>query len=209
MRFAWIDEPPFNYVEDGRLRGRDVELAQRAFAAIGEEFEPVETEFGELLGGLSDGRWDVTTGMFITQERMARAAFTRPIWSLRDGLLVRQDWASRVTGYRSLAAMRARLAVLRGQMQIQTALRCGVRQSDLMMFDRYADAADAVLQGTATAYASVELAHVEHIGRSGNASLVCIPVQDDEKLPDVGGFACASVSVRDRLNAALELLLKL
>lgn len=89
MRYAWIHEPPFNHRVGGALTGCDVALAQWVAAAIGERFEPVETAFAELLDGLADRRWDMTPGMFITEERTRRAAFTRPIWALRDGLLVR------------------------------------------------------------------------------------------------------------------------
>jgi len=60
------------------------------------EFKPVRTTFIELLPGLGQGRWDVTTGMFITPARRHLASFTRAIWSLRDGILV-----SLVAGHRS------------------------------------------------------------------------------------------------------------
>lgn len=92
MRFAWIDEPPFGYLDhSGTPTGCDVALARAACAAVDEPFEPIRTTFAELLPGLADGRWDVTTGMFITAERSTRAHFTRPIWTLRDGLLTRGD----------------------------------------------------------------------------------------------------------------------
>jgi len=206
VKFAWIHEPPFNHFEDGALRGRDIVLARDAFASIGEDFEPVETEFGELLAGLNDGRWDVTTGMFITPDRMARASFTRPIWSLSDGLLVRRQRAG-IAGYRSIAQMHSKLAVLRGQIRERTALQNGVRAVHIVVFEHYADAARAVVSGEVAAYASVELAHNEHIARSGNGDLICIPVSDEEKPAELGGFACADIKVRDRLNVALDSLL--
>jgi polar amino acid transport system substrate-binding protein len=207
VRFAWIDEPPFNWVENGQLKGRDVELARRIFAMVGEAFEPVRTEFGELLSGLRDGRWDVTTGMFITPDRMARAAFTRPIWTLADGLLVRRETASEIEAYCSIARIGGKLAVLRGQMQEQTALKWGVKPENLIILENYAEAASAVVSGAAVAYASVELAHREHIAQHPTEDLVCVVVHDEEKPAEPGGFACADSSVRDRLNAALDLVL--
>jgi len=58
MKFAYLIEPPFNYVDAaGRVTGCDVELARYVFAEIGiTDFEPVETEFAELLPGVVDGR---------------------------------------------------------------------------------------------------------------------------------------------------------
>jgi len=59
------------------------------FAELGiADFKPVETEFAELLPGLSDGRWRMSTGLFGTEERRKSAQFSRPIWALPDGLLV-------------------------------------------------------------------------------------------------------------------------
>ncbi len=204
MKFAWINEPPFNYVENGELKGRDVDLARAAFAAIGEAFEPVETVFSELLSGLRDGRWHVTTGMFITPERSQLAFFTRPIWTLFDGLLVRSDDARRIGGYRDVARSGEKLAVLRAQVQEQTALSLGVTPASILVFEDYADAAEAVLSGEAIAYASVELAHRAHLAANPGLPLACVAVPPGEKAGDEGGFACASAAVRDRLNDALK-----
>lgn len=147
MKFAWIAEPPFNYQEGGRLTGSDVELARYIFAGIGESFEPVETSFSELLPGLEDGRWDVTTGMFATRERAEGAFFTLPIWALRDGLLVRESNRNRIVGYRSLAALGGKLAVLAGQIQEQTALSLGLGADTVVIFQDYDEAAQAVADG--------------------------------------------------------------
>ena len=53
-----------------------------------EDFSSIETEFAELIPGLGEGRWDMTTGLFISEERRKLVDFTRPIWSLPDGLMV-------------------------------------------------------------------------------------------------------------------------
>lgn len=204
MRFAWIAEPPFGYAENGRVTGCDVELARRVFAAIGEELEPVETQFAALLDGLEDGRWDVTVGMFVTAERAARAAFTRPIWGLRDGLLVRAEDAGRIDGYRSLARSSGRLAVLEGQVQRQTALALGIAEDDILVLHEYAEAARAVAEGRVAAYASVERAHREHLGRHGGAGLDCVAVSAAEKPAAAGAFACRSAETRDRLDRVLH-----
>lgn len=92
MKFAYLIEPPFNYIDAvGRVTGCDVELARHVFAQLSiERFEPVEAEFAELLPGLAAGRWRMTTGLFGTEERRTLAAFSRPIWALPDGLLVRE-----------------------------------------------------------------------------------------------------------------------
>lgn len=77
MKFAYLIEPPFNHRrEDGTVTGCDVELAKTVFESIGAGlFEPVETEFAELLPGVADGRWRMTTGLFATEERRQIAGF--------------------------------------------------------------------------------------------------------------------------------------
>lgn len=97
MRFAYLIEPPFNSVNaKGRVTGCDVELARHVFDALGiAEFDLVGTEFSELLPGLADGRWRMTTGLFGTRERRAFAQFSRPIWALSDGLLIRPGTRTR------------------------------------------------------------------------------------------------------------------
>jgi polar amino acid transport system substrate-binding protein len=203
MRFAWIAEPPFNYRDGGSVTGCDVELARHVAKMLGDVFDPSETDFAELLNGLQDGRWDVTTGMFITPERASRAAFTRPIWALRDGLLVRNEHGARIAGYRSLASSNATLAVLEGQVQHQTALRLGVDPGNILVFKDYTDAVSAVRDGRATAYASVERAHMQHIATRPDESLACVAVPLTEKAAEPGAFACRDETLRGRFDAVL------
>lgn len=208
MKFAWIDERPFNYLDGDVLTGSDVSLARAAFARIGVQFEAVRTTFAELLPGLADGRWDVTTGMFATADRLDLAAFTRPIWSLRDGILLPTRHPGTIDGYRTFAAAGLSLAVLRDQVQAENALRQGLPHDQLIFFDEYDDALSAVLDGRAGGYASVALAHQEHLTTDSSLTdLAVITVPDQEVPPASGAFACASDSTRDALNVALNDLL--
>lgn len=109
MKFGFLIEPPFNYrLDDGTVTGCDVELAKTVVAALGDaEFQPIETSFAELLPGVADGRWRMTTGLFAIEERKKKAAFSRPIWALSDGLLVRSGNSKglRVIARSPMAAM--------------------------------------------------------------------------------------------------------
>lgn len=203
VRFAWIDERPFNYVEASELVGCDVALARLAIEAAGHTFEPVQTTFGEMLPGLGEGRWDVTTGMFVTPERQKVAHFTAPIWSLSDGLLVSAD-EHRVAGYGDVARLGLPLAVLRGQVQGAHALRHGVASGSLALFDTYADAAAAVRRGDVVAYASVALAHQEHLAATSDGALRLVRITSDEALPSTGAFACASAELRNLIDVQLR-----
>ncbi len=161
--FAFLIEPPFNYRRpDGSPTGCDIELARMIFGMIGKnEVGFVETEFAQLLPGLQNGRWQMTTGLFATDDRRRIAAFSRPIWALPDGLLVRRDNPLRLAGYRSVAETpECVLAVVRDQIQHRTAIEFGVPAEHILVVETYDDAAYAVAAGKADAYASVARAHI-------------------------------------------------
>ena len=129
MKFAYLQEPPFCFTDaTGKLGGCDAVLAEKVCQVLkSEDFSSIETEFAELLPGLVDGRWDTTTGLFISEERSKLVDFTRPIWSLPDGLMVAKGNPLELNGYRSVAQHpSAVLAVISDQIQHQTALRNGV-----------------------------------------------------------------------------------
>ena len=151
------------------------------------EFELVETEFAELLPGLVDGRWQMTTGLFATDERRRHASFSRPIWALPDGLLVRKGNPRKLAGYASAAADGdCRLAVIRDQLQHRSAIEAGVPDARIAIFATYAEAAAAVQGGAADAYASVARAHAGFIARNPGVDLELVTVPAAEKAPAFG-----------------------
>ena len=191
-RLAYLIEPPFNYRNaDGTVTGCDVELARTILGMVGvHDIEMVETEFSQLLAGLAAGRWRMTTGLFATEERRKVAAFSRPIWALPDGLLVELGNPLRLTGYKSVARTESCvLAVIRAQIQHRSAVDFNVPDDRTLIFETYADAAQAVVDGRAHAYASVARAHSGFIERNPDAKLEAIAIGADEKVPAFGSFA--------------------
>ena len=191
-RFAYLIEPPFNYKNrDGTVTGSDVELARVVLAKVGNgAFEAVETDFAQLLPGVAEGRWQMTTGLFETEERRKMAAFSRPIWALPDGLLVPKGNPQQLAGYRSAAERSGcRLAVVRDQLQHRSAVEFAVPDARILIFDTYARAAQAVLEGRADAYASVSRAHSAFLAQNGDLELEVVAVPADEKKPASGAFA--------------------
>ncbi len=207
MKFAFLIEPPFNYREgSGGVVGHDVEIARHIFQVLGESFEPIETEFAQLLPGLARGDWQMTTGLFATEERRRSAAFTHPIWVLPDGLLVQRGNPSHFTGYHSVAQHdTALLAVVRDQFQHRSAVEFGVPEQRLRIFETYREAAAALHAGQVDAYASVGRAHVGFIAQNPSWDLDCIEVPYDEKPPAFGAFAVSphDSQLLERINDIL------
>jgi len=209
VRFAYLIEPPFNYVDRaGRLTGCDVELARYVSGALGlPGFEPIETQFSNLLPGLQTGAWDMTTGLFSTPERQRLAHFSRPIWALPDGLLVKHGNPDGLRGYASFAERPAlRLAVVRDQVQHQTAQAAGVSDGQVQVFASYNAAADAVLTGRVNAHASVARAHVGYVSQHPGCGLGMVDVSLEEATPAPGAFAVSrdDPGILDAVNQALS-----
>lgn len=209
VKFAYLIEPPFNYrTADGTVTGCDVELARYIFSQIGiASFEPIETEFAELIPGIVQGRWRMTTGLFATDERRKAVAFTRPIWALADGLLVRQGNALILSGYASVADNTAcTLAVVRDQYQHRSALEFGVPERRILIFETYGEAAAAVRDGRAGAFASVARAHAGFIDGHPDWKLDVVAVPAVEKPPAYGAFAVGKTDdeFRRMIDSVLE-----
>jgi polar amino acid transport system substrate-binding protein len=208
LLFAYLQEPPFCFRGDDEVvRGCDVELARVLVTmAGGGAFRPVEAEFAQLLPGLLDKRWMMTTGLFVTDERRRRIDFSRPIWALHDGLLVRAANPRRIAGYRSLALDRsAVLGVIVDQVQHATALRLRVPNDRVRQFRTQNEAATAVALGHVDAYASVAAAHRGYLASHPNADLAVVDVAIEEQPPAFGAFAFAKESgdLRGAIDGAL------
>jgi len=192
MKFAYLIEPPFNHrTDDGLVTGTDVELAKVVVEKLSlDAFEPIETEFAELLPGVKAGKWRMTTGLFATDERKQNAAFSIPIWALPDGLLVPAGNPKELVGYKSISKHKnCTLAVIRDQFQHRSAVEFGVPESHLRIYETYNDAANAVLEGNADTYASVGRAHTGYIDLHNESRLEVITVPSSEKEPEFGSFA--------------------
>ena len=161
VTFAYLDEPPFCVPGADGPVGCDVEVAFAVLRAIG--IERIETRlvtFAELLPGVAGGAWQINTPLFITEERARLVDFSRPVWSLADGLMVQAGNPKRLTSYRALAAQAdARLVVVADQVQEQRALAAGFDAARVLRVATQPEAVAAVRDGRADAYASVAMAH--------------------------------------------------
>jgi polar amino acid transport system substrate-binding protein len=194
--FAHLEEPPFCFRTGGRSAGCDVEVARTVLQAIGmPDFDPVVVDFSDLIPGLVAGRWTMTTGLFITPARAELVTFSRPIWALPDGLLVKAGNPKGFAGYASLAAdATATLSVVKDQVQHDRARAAGVPAARIREYASQDEAAKAVAAGAVDAYASVAMAHRGYLQHHRNTGLAVIEASDPADAaadPPVGAFAFA------------------
>jgi len=196
IRIAYIEEPPFYWTaQDGSVTGCDIELAHAVLHAIGvTDIEHVPTSFDELLPGVAQGRWDMNVPIFITAERAQHVAFSVPVWALGDGFLVRPGNPKALTGYAALAAQReARLAVIAGQVQIDSAKAAGITDSQLVVFKDQPEAIAALMAGEVDAFAATALG--SRAAAEGNAAVQAVAHEAGSQVP-VGGFSFAQGNAR-------------
>ena len=216
LTFAYLDEPPFCFPCAGsQPSGCDVELAQIILAAIGvRDVQFVLATFADLLPGLTSGRWTMTTGMFVTPDRRRIVEFSRPIWALPDGFLVRKGNPRRLVSYAAVARDgTARLGIVRGQVQWDAALSAGVPVGRILVYETQDEAAAAVLRGEVDAYASVAMAHRGYIERLAVNTLACIDLGKEDSAepptPAFGAFAFgfSNDGLRDLVDQGLAAFL--
>ncbi len=160
VTIAYIEEPPFGWTQaDRAATGADIDLADAVLRAIGvTRIEHRLTTFSELLAGVEAGRWDMNVPLFVTPERAHLVAFSLPVWAIGDGFLVRAGNPKALGSYASLAGRRdARLGVIAGQVQHDSARASGVGDDQIVIFEHQADAIEAVRSGAIDAYASTAL----------------------------------------------------
>lgn len=193
VTIAYIEEPPFGWTDcDGVPKGADLELADNVLRAIGiTQIEHRLTTFSELLPGVEAGRWDMNVPLFVTPERATLVAFSSPVWAISDGFLVRAGNPKGLRSYASLAERSdARLGIIAGQVQHESAKAAGVADDQLVIFEEQVDAIDAVRSGAIDAYASTALGNRILAERIGD-SVVAVDHEageNDNRVP-VGAFS--------------------
>jgi polar amino acid transport system substrate-binding protein len=110
------DQPPFNMrTREGDLIGLDPALANVLAMNLGVKARFVERSFGELLDALEAGQVDlVMSGMTITPERNARAAFVGPYYVSGKTLCTRAGTLAAAGDLSRIDSPGFRLAVVSG-----------------------------------------------------------------------------------------------
>jgi polar amino acid transport system substrate-binding protein len=207
VTFAYLDEPPFCAPGPDGPIGCDVEVAFAVLHAIG--IERIETRlatFAELLPGVARGDWQINTPLFVTEERARLVDFSRPVWSLADGLMVRAGNPRGFDSYRSLASdSDARLVVVAEQVQEQRVVSAGVAPDRILRVATQPEAVHAVLDGHADAYASVAMAHRGFLRASPDARLAVVDFGEQGGAAAVGAysFAKSNTALRSAFDDAL------
>ena len=212
VTIAYIEEPPFGWTDSAQAAtGADIELAEAVLMAIGvTHIDYHLTTFNELLPGVEAGRWDMNVPLFVTPERAAQVAFSLPVWGIGDGFLVRAGHPKSLDSYASVAAMDdARLGIIAGQVQHESARASGVREDQFVIFDEQPEAIEALRSGAIDAYASTALGNRILSARIGGGefdAVAHVPADGDGQRSPVGAFSFnkGNDRLRDAVNEQLR-----
>ena len=92
IRIGYAVEAPYAFLTpDGELTGESPEVAKRITSRLGiPRITWRQVEFASLIDELDAGRIDmIASGMFVTEERARRVAFSIPTFHTHQALLVR------------------------------------------------------------------------------------------------------------------------
>lgn len=210
VTIAYIEEPPFGWTESNQPTGADLDLAEVILRAIGvTHIEHHLTTFSELLPGVEAGRWDMNVPLFVTPERASRVAFSSPVWAIGDGFLVRAGNPKALNSYALLAERHdARLGIIAGQVQHQSARMSGVSEDQIVIFEQQSDAIAALRSGTIDAYASTAVGNRVVAGRIGGSVLEAVEhdIVENGKQPLPAGAFSFNKNAGDLLKAVNEQL---
>ena len=82
---------PYEYLENEKIVGIDVDMAQAVADIIGRELEIVDIEFDSIITEVQSGKADIgVAGMTVTEERLKNIDFTDPYTTATQVIIVKE-----------------------------------------------------------------------------------------------------------------------
>lgn len=132
------NEVPFGFVdEEGNPTGIAPDVARRVLEELGiTEIDVQVVEFGQLIGGLQAGQFDlIAAGMYITPERAEQILFSDPDYCVAESLAVEAGNPHDIVDYDSFVENPdLTLAVATGTVEVGYAEDAGIPDEQLEVF---------------------------------------------------------------------------
>ena len=88
------DFPPYEYYENDKIVGIDIEIMEAVCAKIGMTLQPEDMSFDSVIGAAQTGKADIAmSGITITEDRKNMVNFTIPYTSTAQSIIVVKDGA--------------------------------------------------------------------------------------------------------------------
>ena len=205
------NEVPFGYVgDDGEPTGIAPDVAKAVLAELGiTDVDAEVVEFGELIGGLQAGQFDmITAGMYITPERAEQIFFSDPDYCIAESLAVATGNPHGIVDYSSIVE----------NPDLMVAVAAGVVNVDYVQWAGIPDEQVEVFGDIDSQYRALEAGEVDAV--TGTAATVrtyatasdaieavdpFFPIgEDGEEFFSCGGHGFADEELRDAFNEVLN-----
>jgi polar amino acid transport system substrate-binding protein len=205
------NEVPFGYLDDdNQPAGIGPDVARAVLEELGiEDMQAQVVEFGELIGGLQAGQFDmITAGMYITPERAAQIHFSDPDYCVPESLAVEEGNPHGLSDYQSVVDNPdVTIAVATGTVEVGYAEDAGIPDDQIQMFGDIDGMYRALEAGEVDAVTGT-LATVQNqvAARSGMEAVdgfFPVDQEGNETLP-CGGHGFADEDFRDAFNEVLN-----
>ncbi len=205
------NEVPFGSIgDDGEPTGIAPDVARAVLAELGiDNMEGQVVEFGELIGGLQAGQFDmITAGMYITADRAEQIFFSDPDYCVAESLAVPAGNPDDIVDYQSVVDNPdIVIAIATGTVELDYAEDAGVPEDQIELFGDIesmyraleAGEVDAVTGTAATVQTQAE-------ARDGiDAVEPFFPTDEDgNDVFPCGGHGFADEEFRDAFNEVLN-----
>jgi polar amino acid transport system substrate-binding protein len=205
------NEVPFGSVgEDGEATGIGPDVARAVFEELGiTEIDAQVVEFGELIGGLQAGQFDViTAGMYINPERAEQVFFSDPDYCVAESLGVPAGNPEGIEDYQSIVDdPDLTVAVATGTVEVDYVEQAGVPDDQVETFGDIESMYRALEAGEVDAVTgTAATVNTQANARDGiDAVEGFFPVDEDgEEILPCGGHAFADEDLRDAFNEVLN-----
>ncbi len=207
------NEVPFGFMgDDGEATGAAPDVARAVLTELGiEEINAEVVEFGQLIGGLQAGQFDmIAAGMYINPERAEQILFSDPDYCITESLAVEEGNPLGIENYQSVVENPdITLAVATGTVEVGYAEEAGIPDEQLEVFPDIdgmyraleAGEVDAVTGTSATVRTQTETRD----GIEGVEPFFPKDADGEEILPCGGyGFRLENQEFRDAFNEQLN-----
>jgi phosphate/phosphite/phosphonate ABC transporter binding protein len=175
---------PFNYVrlDTGEAEGWDYDFINEACRRLNCTPEYIEFAWDTMIAAVADGQFDMAAdGITITEERAQQVDFSDGYVSIEQRLLVRADEERFETIEEIAADPDLTLATQVGTTNFQTAAQY-MPEEEILTFDQFPLAVQAVLSGDADAVIIDEVAGLGYLGENQNQLKLVGPSLSSDEL---------------------------
>lgn len=194
------DFPPYEYYENDKIVGIDIEIMEAVCAKIGMELKPEDMSFDSVIGAAQTGKADIAmSGITVTEDRKQMVNFTIPYTSTAQSIIVVKDGG---------IAAKADLAGKKIGVQINTT-------GDTQVTEEFGDAAVDRFQNGALAVESLKNGKIDCVVIDGEVAKALVEANEGlEIIADAYSIEEYAIALKkdntellDKINGALEELI--